>query len=376
MTDAWRVGVLFSRNGLSAVTESEHFFGTVLAVEEINARGGVLGRPIEPVVYDPGSDSATFRSMARQMLAEDGINVIFGCSMSASRKAVLPLIERHNGLLFYPSMYEGFEYSENVIYTGATLNQNTFALADFILQKHGKRIFFVGADYIFPRESNRVMRDLVESRGGEVVAEHYVPLDATDAALRTVLEDVQRISPDIIFSTVIGTTAQRFYRMFADAGIDRTKMPIASLTMAESEIRTIGADLCTGHILSATYFETLAGERNDRFVTSFKRRFGEDTNTSIWSEPAYMQVHLFAQALAHAGSMDTQKISRAILREGFDGPGGRVSFDGETRHLWLTPRIGVVAGDGRFDIEWEARGPIRPDPYLTASSFQETWLNT
>lgn len=374
MTNTWRVGILFSRSGLSEITESEHFFGTVLGIEEINAKGGVLGRQIEPVAYDPGSNNERFRSFARQMLAEDGVNIIFGCSMSASRKAVLPLIERHNGLLLYPSMYEGFEYSENVLYTGATLNQNTFALADFILQKHGKRIVFVGADYIYPRESNRVMRDIIESKGGEVAAEHYVRLDADDDALKAVLADIHRIRPDAVFSTVIGTMAQRFYRMYADSGIDPQKMPIASLTMAETEIRAIGAERCAGHIMAATYFETVASEPNHRFVSAFKARFGEDAHTSIWSEPAYTQVHLFAQALERAGSMDTQKISRAILDENFDAPEGRVSFDEVTRHLWLTPRIGVMRSNGLFDIEWEAKGPMRPDPYLTASSFQETWL--
>jgi branched-chain amino acid transport system substrate-binding protein len=141
----WRVGVLFSRSGVTEITETEHLFGTLLAIEEINRNGGVLGTPIEPVVYDPGADSATYRSMARDLLAEEEVNVIFGCSMSASRKAVLPIVERHNGLLFYPSMYEGFEYSENVLYTGSTLNQNSFALADYLLQLYGRNIYFVGS---------------------------------------------------------------------------------------------------------------------------------------------------------------------------------------------------------------------------------------
>lgn len=374
MADTWRVGVLFSRSGLSEITESEHFFGTVLAIEEINAAGGVGGRQIDPIVYDPQSDNIRFRAQARELLAEDGVSIIFGCSMSASRKAVLPLIERHNGLLFYPSMYEGFEYSENVLYTGATLNQNTFALADFLLQTYGKRIVFVGADYIFPRESNRVMRDVIESKGGEVAAEHYVPLNADDAALRAVLDDILRLRPDAVFSTVIGKTAQRFYRMYADAGLKPRDTPIASLTMAESEIAAIGAERCDGHIMAGTYFESLPGERNARFVKAFKARFGEASHTSTWSEPAYMQVHLLASALARAGSMDTQKLSAAILGLGYDAPEGPVSVDESTRHMWLTPRIGVMRANGLFEIAWEAKGPVRPDPYLTSSSFQETWL--
>ncbi|TPP03964.1 transporter substrate-binding domain-containing protein [Rhizobium glycinendophyticum] len=370
----WRVGVLFSRSGVTTVTETEHFLGTALAVEEINAAGGVLGRPIQPIAYDPGGDNSAYRSLARRLLAEDDVNIIFGCSTSASRKAVLPIVERHNGLLFYPSMYEGFEYSENVVYTGATLNQNTFALAEFLLRNYGQRIYFVGVDYIYPRESNRVMRDIVESKGGQVVGERYIPLHAGDDFLQQVLSDITRLKPDAIFSTVIGRPAQQFYRMYAEAGFDRRRTPIASLTMAETEIREIGANLCTGHILSATYFQTVEGEANTRFVEAYKSRFGSDVTTSVWSQPAYTQVHLFARALKRAGSLETHRISEEVLMEDFMAPEGRVSFDSDTRHLWLHPRIGIAREDGLFDIAWQAPGPIRPDPYLTASRFEDAWL--
>lgn len=372
--DPWRIGVLFSCTGITSVTETEHLCGTMLAIDEINAAGGVLGRPIEPIIYDPGADNQAYRALARRLLAEDEVSVIFGCSMSASRKAVLPIVERHNGLLLYPSMYEGFEYSENVLYAGATLNQNIFALADFILQRYGKRVFLIGADYIYPRESNRVMRDLVETKGGEIVGEYYLPVDAGKDLLSPVLEQIVQLNPEAVFSTVVGRSAQEFYRMYDHAGINRQKMPIASLTMAESEIRVIGPERCSGHILGATYFQTVAGEANQRFVSAYRNRFGEGATTSVWSHPAYAQMHLFARALRRAGSLETHRLSDAILWESYDAPEGKLSFDSETRHLWLTPRIGVARDDGLFDIEWEGRGPVRPDPYLAASRFEETWL--
>lgn len=374
MDDEWRVGLLFSRSGVTQVTESEHFLGTVLAIEEINAAGGVLGKPIAPLAYDPGGDNAAYRTLARRLLTDDDVCIIFGGSMSASRKAILPIVERHNGLLLYPSMYEGFEYSENVIYTGATLNQNTFALAEYLLRNHGPRILFVGADYIYPRESNRVMRDVVEAKGGEVVSERYIPVNADDATLRSVIADIVRLKPDAIFSTIIGRPAQKFYRMYAETGIDRSKVPIGSLTMAETEIREIGADYCTGHILSATYFQTVETPANEHFVSAFKARFGPEVTTSVWSQPAYVQVHLFARALARAGSLEPHRISEEILAEDYLAPEGRLSFDTDTRHLWLHPRIGVARADGLFDIAWQAPGPIRPDPYLTASRFEDVWL--
>src|ERR1700757_783247 len=178
--EVWRVGVLFSRSGLMAVTESEHFFGTALAIEEINKAGGILGREIEVIAYDPGSAPETFRKMADRLLTEDGASIIFGCSHSAERKAVLPAIERRNGLLWYPSLYEGFEYSPNVVYTGACPNQNSFPLAEYLVRNHGRRVLMAGSDYIYPRESNRIMRDLVESYGGKNVDEVYVPMAASE----------------------------------------------------------------------------------------------------------------------------------------------------------------------------------------------------
>lgn len=370
----WRVGVLFSRTGVTSVTESEHFFGTALAIEEVNAAGGVLGRPIAPIAYDPAGDDAAYRALARELLTEDEVSVIFGCSTSASRKSVLPIVDRHNGLLAYPSMYEGFEYSENVVYTGATLNQNTFALADYLLQKYGPRVYLVGADYLYPRESNRVMRDLIESKGGEVVAERYIPLDAGTAELEALVDEIERVKPNAVFSTVIGTTAREFYSLYAARGIDRSLCPIASLTMAESEIASIGWQKCTGHILAASYFQSIDSVVNRQFVRAYQTRFGADRNTSVWSQPAYVQVHLFAKALARVGSMDSSKLAAAMLQEEMDAPEGKLFFDENTRHIWVTPRIGVLGQDGLFEIVWEAPTAVRPDPYLVTSRFDETWL--
>src|SRR5260221_1510473 len=207
--DVWRVGVLFSRTGSMAVSESEHFFGTALAIQEINNSGGILGRAIEVVAYDPGSAPETYRKMADRLLTEDGASVIFGCSTSAERKAVLPAIERRNGLLWYPSLYEGFEYSPNVIYTGAAPNQNSFPLAEYIVRKYGPRVYLIGSDYIYPRESNRIMRDLVESYAGQVAGQQYLSMDADEGRPTPALELIPIRSPDVRFSTLFRRSAQR-----------------------------------------------------------------------------------------------------------------------------------------------------------------------
>ena len=372
--DVWRVGVLFSRSGLMAVSESEHFFGTALAIEEINNAGGILGREIEVVAYDPGSIPETYRKMADRLLTEDGASVIFGCSTSAERKAVLPAIERRNGLLWYPSLYEGFEYSPNVIYTGACPNQNSFPLAEYIVRKNGPRVYLIGSNYIYPRESNRIMRDLVESYSGQVVGEQYVNMEASDSELTRALEAIRVQSPDVVFSTIVGRTAQRFYRLFATMGFDPARVPIASLTMAEGELREIGPEFCVGHLTAASYFGSLKRENNIRFKTAFANAYGTDRPVSMWSAGAYAQVKLFERALTQAGSLDTQRLVDAALGLSLDAPEGPIQIDPDNNHVWLTPRIGRVRPDGEFDIVWEGKSPIKPDPYLSISPIGGRWL--
>jgi branched-chain amino acid transport system substrate-binding protein len=372
--DGWRIGVLYSRTGVTSATESEHFFGTALAIEEVNAAGGVGGRLFDPVVYDPKSDPDEYRRLATRMLQEDDVTVIFGCSTSSSRKAVLPVIERTNALLWYCSIYEGFEYSPNVIYTGAVPNQNSMQLAAYLLRNHGRRFFLVGADYIYPRESNRIMRDMVEQHGGEIVEELYLPSDADPAALEEVVRQIKGVEPDVVFSTLIGRGARAFYRLYREHGIDPARIPIASLTMTEGETRMIGPELCASHIISTSYVNTLNLASNQRFLKSWHARFG-DQPASMWSEMAYNQVHLFALALARSGSLDTAKLVEAVHEVEFDSPEGVLKIDPENNHAILTPRIAVCRPDGSFDIVWEGRGPIKPDPYLTSYGFAEFWLD-
>ena len=367
------MGVLYSRSGATSVTESEHFFGTALAIEEINALGGVLDRPLVPTAYDPKGDSNEYRRLAGKMLMDDEINVIFGCSRSSSRKAVLPVIERNNALLWYCSFYEGFEYSPNVIYTGAVPNQNSVQLAAYLLKNRGTRFFLVGADYIYPRESNRVMRDVVEQHGGEILDEVYLDIDAGKAELEEVLRDIKGAQPDVVFSTLVGESARLFYQLYRTHGLDPKTMPIASLSMAEEEIRLIGPELCEGHITAATYFGSLKNESNRRFVALWRQRFG-DRSTSTWSEMAYTQVHLFARALQSVGSLDRAKLVNAARAVRFESPEGLVSIDAENNHCSLTPRIGVCRSDGQFDVVWEAAAPVKPDPYLSTFGFSEFWL--
>jgi branched-chain amino acid transport system substrate-binding protein len=362
--NAWRVGVLFSRKGYMQVPESEHFRGTALAIEEINLSGGVLGRPIEPVCYDPESSPELYRRSAERLLTEDGISTIFGCCTSSSRKAILATVERRNALLWYPSLYEGFEYSPNVIYTGAAPNQNSLQLARYLFATYGRSFYLVGSDYIYPRESNRIMRDVVSREGGEVVAEAYVPVTPSHDQLRRVIEDIRRKAPSVVFSTVVGQGGQALYRSFREAGLDPRTMPIASLTMGEGEIRAIGPELCVGHITSAPYFSTVDTPANHRFVEAYRAHFGRDAPVTMYAEAAYFQIHVFADALRRAKSLDTQRLAEAALGTEYDAPQGRIRIDPDNNHTYLHPRIGMANEHGDFDVVWEAKAPVKPDPYL------------
>lgn len=360
----WRVGVLFSQSGVTAVIEESQLRATLLAIDEINQSGGVNDRELVPVIYDPASDAQTYALCAKRLMIEDGITTIFGCYMSSSRKAVLPVVERLNGLLWYPTLYEGFEFSSNVIYTGAAPNQNSAALCSYLARTHGPRFYFVGSDYIYPRESNRVMRELLYSRGCAVVGETYLDLRAKRDDFRPVMRQIKNAGADVIFSTVVGYSTVYLYEAFAEAGLNPRWTPIASLTTTESEVRAMGFEVGAGHITAAPYFQSVTGERNESFVRRYKARYGEDEPTNMCAEAAYFQVHLFANALAQANSIETDHIKKNVFGADFDAPQGRVSVSAATSHTNLWSRVGRVDPKGQFEIVQQSSMPVWPDPFL------------
>lgn len=362
--EPWHVGVLCSQTGVTAVIERSQLQGTLFAIEEINDAGGINGRELVPIIYDPASEPANFARYADRLVTEDKVTSIFGCYTSSSRKAVLPVVERRNALLWYPTLYEGFEYSPNVIYTGAAPNQNSVKLVDYLLENYGSRFFFVGSDYIYPRESNRIMRELLDVRGGTMVAERYLDLRARPADFKPVIRDVKRLHPDVIFSTVVGESTAHLYQAYCDAELDPRTMPIASLTTSEAEIELMGADVANGHLTAASYFASIDTEANRSFVAHYKSRYGESVSTNLCAEAAYFQVHVFAKALAETNSMETDVLRPMVLGSEFDAPQGHVAIDSENSHTDLWARIGMANRFGQFDIVVESRMAVKPDPYL------------
>jgi ABC-type branched-subunit amino acid transport system substrate-binding protein len=219
------------------------------------------------------------------------------------------------------------------------------------------------------------MREVVEQHGGEIVDEVYLPYNAVTGAVSAAVAAIQKARPDVVFSTLVGRPGRELYRLYRELGSDPMKVPISSLTMVEGEVQQVGANLCRGHITAATYFSSLPGSTNARFVADMRARFGADTPVSMWAEGAYSQVHLFARALAEAGSLDTQKLVQAAMQVSVEAPIGTLHLDPENQHAWLLPRIGRVGADGGFEVLWQARAAIKPDPYLTTDSFASFWLD-
>jgi branched-chain amino acid transport system substrate-binding protein len=372
--DPIRIGVLYSRSGVTSAAETTQLQATLLAIEEINRAGGVLGREVEPVCLDPQCQPRRYAELAEQLILENRVRLIVGCYMSSTRKAVIPIVERHNALLFYATPYEGFEYSRNVIYTGAAPNQNTLPLAGFMLTHYGSRVSMIGSDYVCPYESNRVMSDLILERGGEKVDETYLPLDARWENYLDAAKRIKERRPDFIFSTVVGEGIPLLYRAFAHVGLDPYKMPIASHMTSEAEIAIMGHDVAEGHITSAAYFQSVDTPANRGAVARYQASFGEDQTTNMCWEAAYFQMHLLADAIRRVGSGDPTLLLRVLPGLEFDAPQGRVRIDEHNNHTYLHPLIGRVDSHGRFEVIGRAPERVKADPYVVSHSTP-TWTS-
>jgi branched-chain amino acid transport system substrate-binding protein len=367
----WRVGVLFSQTGVTSAIEQSQLNATLLAIDEINTAGGVLNRLVEPVIYDPASDEKKFRALAERLFVTDRIRLLMGCYMSSARKAVLPVVESHRGLLFYPTLYEGFEYSRRCIYSGAAPNQNSLQLARYLLSNFGNRFLLVGSNYIYPYESNRLMTDFVMQGRGEVLDELYVPLQANEGDFEKVIRRIKKTSPDVIFSTVVGSSTATFYEAYRAAGFDPARMPIASLTTSEAEVAGMSREAAEGHITAAPFFETLTTPAARLFVQSYKNKYGPDAPVPAAAEAAYFQTHLAMRALARCGSDDPERVVAEVRDSEFDAPQGRIKIDPENNHAYLWSRIARLDQNAQFQVVWNPGVRIKPDPYCVVQSLDD-----
>ena len=369
-----KIGVLYSRTGVTSLVERTQLHAIQLAMEEINAAGGVMGRELALVCLDPASTPGNYPGMAEKLIREQGVRLIMGCHMSSTRKAVIPIVERYNALLFYATPYEGFEYSRNVFYAGAAPNQNILPLASYMLSHHGTRVAMVGSDYVCPYESNRIMSELIQERGGEKAHERYLPLNATLSDFRAVANQIKALSPDFIFSTVVGAGNTDLHRALAEVGLSPMEAPVASHMCGETDIAAIGVDLAEGLITCASYFQSLNTAENNRVVARYKARFGENHNTNVGWAAAYFQTHLIAKALAQSGSEDPTLLAQVLPGLEFDAPQGRVRIDEQNNHTYLHPKIGRCNSMGQFDVLASASDLVRADPFVVAHTAP-LWTN-
>ncbi|WP_196592332.1 urea ABC transporter substrate-binding protein [Pectinatus frisingensis] len=357
-----KVGVLHSLSGTMAISEVSVKDAEMMAIDEINAKGGVLGKKLEVVTEDGASDPAVFAEKAKKLLQQDKVATVFGCWTSASRKAVLPVFESNNGLLWYPVQYEGMESSPNIFYTGAAPNQQIVPAVDWLLKNKGKKFFLIGSDYVFPRTANKIIKAELNAEGGQVVGEEYTPMGHTDYS--TIINKIKEEKPDVVFNTLNGDSNVAFFKQLKDAGITSKDLITCSVSIAEEEVRGIGAENMTGQLVSWNYYQTTNTPENKTFVANYKARYGQDRVTDDPIEAAYDAVYLWAAAVEKAGSTDVDKVKEAAKGLEFKAPEGTVKIEGENQHLWKTVRIGEVQADGSIKEIWSTPDPVRPDPYL------------
>jgi urea transport system substrate-binding protein len=365
-----KVGVLHAMTGTMAFSERSLVAATRMAIGQINAAGGVLGRPIEAIYADGESDPLVFAREAERLISEERVSTIFGCWTSACRRTLRPVIERLDHLLFYPLQYEGLEVSPHIVHLGATPNQQIIPALKWAFGSHKKRIFLVGSDYVFPRVAHRIIGDFVEKWRGEIVGEAYVLLlGHQDVA--PIVEEIVATRPDVILNTINGGANVAFFEKLREAGITPDAIPTISFSITESELKNMGTTSLAGDYASWNYFQSIQSEENRSFVSSFRELFGQDGVLGDPMEAAYSGVHLWARAVEAAGSSDVAEIRANVGNIGFRGPGGMTYIEGEDLHVWKKTRIGRILGDGQFEIVWESDNPIRPEPYPSHRSREE-----
>ena len=360
--DTIKVGVLHSLSGTMSISEVSVRDATLLAIEEINAKGGVLGKKLEAVVEDGASDWPTFAEKAQKLISVDKVATTFGGWTSASRKAMLPVFERNKALLWYPVQYEGLEQSPYIFYTGATTNQQIIPGLDYLKAQGLTRIFLVGSDYVFPRTANKEIKAYASANGMEILGEEYTPLGHTEYS--TVINKLRSARPQAVFNTLNGDSNVAFFKQLKDAGISATDMPVLSVSVAEEEIRGIGAANIAGHLTAWNYYQTTSNPANSAFVEAFKKKYGANRVTDDPIEAGYIGVYLWKAAVEKAGTTEVEAVRKAAGGVTMDAPEGKVTIDGETQHLFKTARVGLIQPDGLISEVWSSPAPIKPDPYL------------
>ena len=376
--DTIKVGVLHSLSGTMAISETALKETALMTIEEINAKGGVLGKKLEPVVVDPASDWPKFAEKARQLLSQDKVAVTFGCWTSVSRKSVLPVYKELNGLLFYPVQYEGEELEKNVFYTGAAPNQQAIPAVEYLMSKEGgsaKRFVLLGTDYVYPRTTNKILRAFLKSKGvAEAdIIEEYTPFGHSD--YQTIIAKIKKFAGEgkktAVISTINGDSNVPFYKELGNAGLKAKDVPVVAFSVGEEELRGVDAKPLVGHLAAWNYFMSVKNPENDKFIKMYrdwaKKAKLPKADTVVTNDPmeaTYVGIHMWAQAVEKAKTTDVDKVIEAMGGQKFKAPCGfELTMDKTNHHLHKPVMIGEIRGDGQFNVVYKTKGPIRAQPW-------------
>jgi len=376
--DTIKVGILHSLSGTMAISETALKETALMTIAEINAKGGVLGKQLEPVVVDPASNWPLFAEKARQLLTQDKVAVTFGCWTSVSRKSVNPVFKELNGLLFYPVQYEGEELEKNVFYTGAAPNQQAIPAVEYLMSKDGgsaKRFVLLGTDYVYPRTTNKILRAFLKSKGvAEAdIMEDYTPFGHSD--YQTIIAKIKKFASEgkktAVISTINGDSNVPFYKELGNAGLKATDVPVVAFSVGEEELRGVDTKPLQGHLAAWNYFQSIKNPTNDAFIKMYKdwavKQKLPNAATVVTNDPmeaTYVGIHMWAQAVEKAKSTDTDKVIAAMGGQKFKAPSGfEIKMDEKNHHLHKPVFIGEIKADGQFNVVWKTKGPVKAAPW-------------
>lgn len=376
--DTIKVGVLHSLSGTMAISETVLKDTVLMAIDDINAKGGVLGKKLEAVVVDPASNWPLFAEKAKQLLTQDKVAVVFGCWTSVSRKSVLPVFEQNNGLLFYPVQYEGEELSKNVFYTGAAPNQQAIPAVEYLMSKEGggaKRFVLLGTDYVYPRTTNKILRAFLKSKGVKEsdIMETYTPFGHSD--YQTIVADIKKFSTGgktAVISTINGDSNVPFYKELGNANLKAKDVPVVAFSVGEEELRGVDTKPLVGHLAAWNYFMSVKNPTNTAFIKQWgdyakAKNIAGHKDKPLTNDPmeaTWVGIHMWKQAVEKAKTTDVDKVIAAMAGQTFTAPDGfTVKMDEKNHHLHKPVMVGEIKADGQFNVVWKTKGPIKAQPW-------------
>jgi urea transport system substrate-binding protein len=362
-----KVGVLQSLSGTMSISEVAVKNSEMLAIKEINAKGGVLGKQVQPLVEDGESKPEVFAQKIDKLLNSDKVATVFGGWTSASRKAMKPVVEGSNGLLFYPVQYEGLEVSPNIFYTGATTNQQIIPALDYLKQQNLTKVYLVGSDYVFPRTANKEIKAYAGANGLTILGEDYLQLGDTN--VQGIVQKVLDAKPQVVFNTLNGDSNVAFFKELKAKGNTPDKIQTVSVSIAEEEVAGVGVNNLQGHLVAWNYYQTTDLPKNKEFVAAFQKEYGSDKHTDDPIEAGYNSVYIWKAAVEKAKSFDVEKVKTAAKGLSLDTPEGTITVSTWNHHVSKTARIGKINATGLIDEVWNSGKPLEPDPCLDSYTW-------